>query len=248
MTEPMGVRFPQFYLTVPGPCPYLPERLERKVFTQLQGGLAAPLNDALTHAGFRRSQNIAYKPACDSCNACISVRIVAEEFEASRSQKRILRRNQDIESESHVPQATAEQYSLLRAYLDQRHTGGGMSDMTVLDYSAMVEETSVNTAVIEYRLKDAAFNESNLVAVALTDTLADGLSMVYSYFEPDLSGRSLGSYLIMDHVRRAVELDLPYVYLGYWVAGCSKMDYKAKFRPLEALTGDGWRPFNETHA
>jgi arginine-tRNA-protein transferase len=241
MTEPMGVKFPQFYLTVPGPCPYLPGRLERKVFTQLQGGLAAPLNDALTHAGFRRSQNIAYKPACDSCTACLSVRIIVDDFRPSRSQRRILGRNPELRGVVVPPVATSEQFSLMRGYLDDRHIGGGMSDMTVFDYTAMIEETTVNTHVVEYRLTPG--DGGQLVAVALTDTLGDGLSMVYSFFDPDFAGRSLGTYMILDHVARAREAGLPYVYLGYWVAGCSKMDYKARFRPLQALGADGWQPF-----
>ena len=245
MTEQLGIKFPQFYLTVPAPCPYLSDRLERKVFTQLSGSLAAPLNDALTHAGFRRSQNIAYKPACDSCDACISVRIVADAFVPSTSQQRVLRQNKEIQSSIVPPLATGEQFSILRAYLDLRHAGGGMSEMSVLDYSAMVEESAVNTRLIEYRLRDdknmVDHPDGQLVAVALTDTLSDGLSMVYSFFEPGLSKRSLGKFMILDHIQRTLAEHLSYVYMGYWVAGCSKMDYKSRFKPIEALGSEGWK-------
>ncbi len=246
MTEQLGIKFPQFYLTVPAPCPYLPDRLERKVFTQLKGSLAVPLNDALSHAGFRRSQNIAYKPACDACDACISVRIVADEFKPSASYRRVMRQNSNIQSSIVPPLATGAQFSILRAYLNLRHSGGGMSDMSVLDYSAMIEESAVNTQLIEYRLREennfADHPDGRLVAVALTDILSDGLSMVYTFFEPGLSKRSLGTFMILDHIKRTLAEELSYVYLGYWVADCSKMDYKSRFKPIEALGSEGWQP------
>jgi len=253
VTEQFGTHFPQFYLTVPAPCPYLKGHLERKVFTQLQGGLAIPLNDALTHAGFRRSQNIAYKPACEGCDACISVRIVVDEFRSSRSFRRIKKQNLELEARVIPPVITEEQFSILRGYLDERHTGGGMSDMTVLDYATMVEDSAVNTFLIEYRQSPAcaqggqplAFEEKELVAVALTDRLGDGLSMVYSFYDTGLADRSLGTYMVLDHVARSRQEDLSYVYLGYWVAGCSKMDYKTRFKPIEALGAQGWAPLDK---
>ena len=247
MTEQFGTRFPQFFLTVPAPCPYLPNRLERKVFTQLQGGLSVPLNDALTHAGFRRSQNIAYKPACEGCNACQSVRVVSDSFEWTPSFKRIKRMNKDITATVIPCVATDEQFGILRSYLDQRHAGGGMSDMTALDYASMVEDTTIKTHVVEYRAGDiedpyAGHPDGRLVGVALTDVLGDGLSMVYSFFDPDYDKRSLGNYMVLDHIERSLEEHYSYVYLGYWVPGSPKMDYKARFRPLEMLSGDGWVP------
>ena len=142
---------PQFYLTAPSPCPYLPGRHERKVFTHLVGNKAGELNDLLTHGGFRRSQSIAYRPACDQCRACVSVRVIANEFRPSRNQRKILARNADIVGELRSPVPTSEQYSVFRAYLDQRHRHGGMADMTVLDYAMMVEDSHVETRIIEYR-------------------------------------------------------------------------------------------------
>lgn len=240
MTEQRSTRVPQFFLTPGGPCPYLPGRTERKVFARLTGSLAQPLSEALTHSGFRRSQTIAYRPACDGCTACVSVRVVVNSFEPSRSQRRILRRNTDLVRAEVPAEATREQFALLRTYLDSRHAGGGMSDMGLFDYVAMVEETPVETHIVEYRILDKTGGPGSLVACALTDVLRDGLSMVYSFFHPGDDARSLGTHMILDHVRNAAALGLPYVYLGYWVRGSDKMDYKSRFKPLEALTKEGW--------
>ena len=240
MTDQRTTRLPQFFLTPGGPCPYLPGRTERKVFARLIGSLAQPLNDALTHSGFRRSQMIAYRPACEGCSACVSVRIVVDRFEATRGHRRITRRNTDLMRTRVDAEATREQFGLLRAYLDSRHAGGGMSDMGLFDYVAMVEETPVKTHVVEYRLRDEDGEPGQLMGCALTDVLRDGLSMVYSFYHPGEVGRSLGTHMILDHVEEARERGLPYVYLGYWVRGSEKMDYKSRFHPLEALGPEGW--------
>ena len=240
LTEQRSTRVPQFFLTPGGPCPYLPGRTERKVFARLTGSLAQPLSEALTHSGFRRSQTIAYRPACDGCTACVSVRVVVKGFELSRSQRRIMRRNRDVVRAEVPAEATREQFALLRTYLDSRHAGGGMSDMGLFDYVAKVEETPVETHIVEYRLPDKTGGAGTLVACALTDVLRDGLSMVYSFFHPGDDARSLGTHMIIDHVHNAAARGLPYVYLGYWVEGSDKMDYKSRFKPLEALTKEGW--------
>lgn len=237
---------PQFYLTAPAPCPYLEGRKERKVFTHLVGDKATEINDMLTQGGFRRSQNIAYRPACESCRACTSVRIVVDQFRWSSSFKRIARINRDLVGVEMPSAPSSEQYSLFRQYLDSRHSGGGMADMTALDYAMMVEDTHVNTMMIEYRRRGpysaiTGRGEGPLTGVALTDILSNGLSMVYSFFDCDQSRRSLGSWMILDHVERARKLGLPYVYLGYWVAGSPKMQYKQRFQPLEHLTMTGWQ-------
>jgi arginyl-tRNA--protein-N-Asp/Glu arginylyltransferase len=236
---------PQFYLTAPTPCPYLRGRYERKVFTHLAGERAADLNDILTQGGFRRSQSIAYRPACEGCRACVSVRILVDEFTPSRTQGRITKANRDLIAMTREPIADAAQYSLFRDYLDARHADGGMADMTVLDYSMMVEDTAVNSNVIEYRVADTdsgitGRSNGDLMACALTDTLSDGLSMVYAFFDPAARKRSLGTYMILDHIARARSLGLPYVYLGYWVDGSRKMDYKVQFKPQEHLMQGGW--------
>jgi arginyl-tRNA--protein-N-Asp/Glu arginylyltransferase len=247
---------PQFYLTAPSPCPYLPGQEERKVFTHLVGERAAELNDLLTHGGFRRSQSIAYRPACEACRACISVRVVVEDFTPTRSMRRVWERNHDLIGEMRVGVPTSEQYAIFRSYLDNRHRDGGMADMTLLDYAMMVEDSHVETRIVEYRRRGSSASQHSpasrgglgggrragpLLAVALTDLLGDGLSMVYSFFESDHSSRSLGTYMILDHIVRARRMRLPYVYLGYWVQGSRKMDYKGRFLPQERLTAEGWR-------
>lgn len=237
---------PQFYLTAPAACPYLPGETERKVFTHLVGPRAADMNDLLTQGGFRRSQNIAYRPACEACRACISVRILTQEFTPPRSMRRNLTVNADLVGTETPARPSAEQFSLFRAYLDDRHQKGGMSDMSSLDYAVMVEDTHVNTRVIEYRIRTEGSGigaKGELVACALTDQMADGLSMVYSFFNPAYERRSLGTFMILDHIRRAKALGLPHVYLGYWVKGSRKMDYKTRFQPQEHLLATGWERY-----
>lgn len=236
----VGLEGGEFYITPSAPCPYLHGRTERKVFSYLRGENAPTTNALLTRRGFRRSQNIIYLPACEGCSACVPVRIVVDEFDVTRSRRRTLTKNADVVRKVTGPRATGEQFSVLRGYLDARHDQGGMAGMTVLDYASMVEETNVDTLMTEYRVRDADTGESKLIAAALTDRLTDGLSMVYSFFEVDEADRSLGRYMILDHVSLARELGLPYVYLGYWVQGSSKMEYKTQFQPLEKLTATGW--------
>ena len=234
-------KFPRFFVTVASPCPYLPGREERKLFTELRGADAVELNDILTHYGFRRSQNVAYRPACDSCNACQSVRIRVADFDLKRWAKKALKANSDLEIEIIDPWVTDEQYDLLKKYLDTRHADGGMAGMDPYDYTVMVEDTPVDTTLTEYRTPAGISDEpSNLVAVCLTDQLSDGLSMVYSFYDPDAQVRSLGTFMILEHIARARRLGLAYVYLGYWVRDCRKMTYKARFQPLEVLGPDGW--------
>lgn len=236
---------PQFYLTAPSPCPYLPDREERKVFTHLVGERAATLNDVLTQGGFRRSQSIAYRPACEGCRACVSVRICVDDFHETKSFRRVRAHNEDLVGAVRPASPTSEQYSLFRAYVTARHGDGGMADMSVLDYAMMVEDTHVDTRLVEYRNSniDSRFlgrGTGDLMAVALTDILSDGLSMVYSFYNPQVEHRSLGTFLILDHVTRAKRMGLPYVYLGYWVQGSHKMDYKRRFLPQERLSPHGW--------
>ena len=236
----------QFYVTAPQPCPYLPGKVERKLFTALQGEGAGHLNDVLSHQGFRRSQNVLYRPSCAGCSACLSARVVAAEFVPTRGQRRILKRNSDLERVARSPWATEAQYDLFRSYLDARHATGGMADMDMQEFAAMIEETPVRSRVVEYYRHGGSGRRRELVAVCLTDLLSDGVSMVYSFFDPDLAHDSLGSFIILDHVEIAREAGLPYVYLGYWVPGSAKMDYKARFQPLEIFTEGRWTPLSAT--
>lgn len=230
----------QFFLTANQPCPYLPDRQERKLFTTLRGADAREVNDALSLRGFRRSQSVAYRPACADCGACLSVRIPANQHEPTASQRRVLRRNAALERRTCAPWATEEQYELFRAYLHSRHADGGMAEMDICEFASMIEETTVRTRVIEYHDPEAPA-ERSLVAACLTDVMADGLSMVYSFFRPGLERRSLGQFMILDHLEIARKSGLPYLYLGYWVPGSRKMDYKARFSPLEYFRGGQWR-------
>lgn len=232
-------------MTAPSACPYLPDRLERKIFTHLPLSDGAEVNDVLTQHGFRRSQNIAYRPACDRCQACTSVRILAENRPYSRSEKRILKQNQHLSRALVEAEATLEQFELLKLYLSRRHPDGGMSDMNFADYVAMIEDTTVRSHLIEYRTPSQDGAPGDLVACILVDVLNDGLSLVYSFYDPRQKDSSLGSFMILDHIHQAMAIKLPYVYLGYWVKGSPKMDYKIKFHPLELLTLKGWTPFQE---
>jgi arginyl-tRNA--protein-N-Asp/Glu arginylyltransferase len=234
---------PQFYVTAPQPCPYLDGRIERKLFTALQGDHTEKLSNTLSKQGFRRSQNVLYRPACTECTACMSARIKVADFTPSRSQKRVLSKNRDIVRQANSPWATEDQYNLFRAYLDTRHATGGMADMDIFEFAAMIEETPVRSRVIEYT-QDASISP-NLAAVSLTDVLDDGLSLVYSFFDPDLADKSLGTYVVLDHIDIARQAGLPYIYLGYWVPGSAKMAYKQNFAGLEIYKQGEWQPIGD---
>jgi len=240
--------FPEFYVTSAQACPYLPGRFERKLFTHLTHDKPPALMDNLLKGGFRRSQNIAYTPYCEGCQACVSVRVLVDEFEPSKSMKRVSAANRDLVATRHAAQPTSEQYSLFRDYIDVRHGDGGMADMSVLDYAQMVEDSVVNTFITELRPRrplsadrpDDQEAQGPLYGVALCDRLSDGISMVYSFYNVDQTERSLGSYIILEHIEYARSLGLPYVYLGYWINGSKKMRYKTRFGPQEHLGTNGW--------
>ncbi|WP_170343988.1 arginyltransferase [Ruegeria atlantica] len=232
---------PQFYVTAPQPCPYLDGRMERKLFTALQGEGAEQLNNSLSQQGFRRSQNVLYRPSCTDCAACLSARIDVSAFRPTKSQKRAEKRNGYLQRRATSPWATDEQYELFRRYLDTRHADGGMADMDVFEFAAMIEETPIRSRVVEY----ADPETGDLIAVSLTDVLDDGLSMVYSFYDPNQPQNSLGTYMILDHIEIAREAGLPYIYLGYWVPGSPKMGYKAKFSGLEAYVQGEWQKITD---
>jgi arginyl-tRNA--protein-N-Asp/Glu arginylyltransferase len=241
MNQQTGLRLPSFFITEPAPCPYITGQMERKLFTHLAGSDADTLNNTLTHAGFRRSQSIAYRPACDTCSACQSVRILIEDFTPSASFRRLIRKNSDLTGELCPPRTGREQYDLLRRYLDARHENGGMADMTPGDYVAMVEETAVDTFVMEYRTPDG-----DLLACLLGDRMQDGISLVYSFFDPRADKRSLGSFMILDQIARAKEAGHTHIYLGYLIEDCRKMSYKKRFAPLQKLGKNGWEDYRPT--
>jgi arginine-tRNA-protein transferase len=230
-------RRPQFfYTTAPLPCPYVNGRTERKVVTEITGPDAESLHERLSRAGFRRSHNIAYAPVCPSCNACVPIRIPTATFQPDRTLRKIARANAGLEGFEVPPRATAEQFQLFQAYQQARHGTGDMATMSFYDYRAMVEDTPIETFIVEFRDGD-----DRLLGACLTDRLGDGLSAVYSFFAPGLERRSLGTFAILWLVERAAALGLSYVYLGYWVPESRKMAYKARFRPSEILAGGAWR-------
>ena len=243
MTEQQK-NFPEFYVTAPQPCPYLPGRLERKLFTHLTHDKPPTLVDNLLKGGFRRSQNIAYMPYCEGCQSCVSVRVAVNEFRLNRSFRRVLDVNKDLAARRIPPRPTAEQYALFRDYIDARHADGGMADMTVLDYAMMIEDSIVDTFLTEYRVRTGDGLEAQaaapLMGIALCDRLSDGVSMVYSFYDTTVPRRSLGTYMILEHIEYTRRLGLPYLYLGYWIEGSRKMSYKTRFKPQERLTSSGW--------
>ncbi|GLS87832.1 putative arginyl-tRNA--protein transferase [Cypionkella aquatica] len=237
---------PQFYVTAPQPCPYLEGRMERKLFTALQGDQAQRLNDSLSKQGFRRSQNVLYRPSCAECSACLSARIRVADFKPSRTQRRIMKNAAHLRRNATSPWATEDQFGLFRRYLDARHADGGMADMDVFEFAAMIEETPIKSRVIEYtRAAGPGERGRPLACVALTDVFDDGLSMVYSFYDPDMIDLSLGTFAILDHIDIAQEAGLPYVYLGYWVPGSRKMGYKAGFNALEIFKHGAWQDIGD---
>ena len=241
MTEQQK-NFPEFYVTAPQPCPYLAGKFERKLFTHLTHDKPTALVDNLLKGGFRRSQNIAYMPYCEGCQACVSVRVAVNEFEPNKSFQRAVKANADLMAKRVEPQPSAEQYALFRDYIDTRHSDGGMADMTVLDYAMMIEDSIVDTFLTEYRVRpsNSISQPGPLMALALCDRLSDGISMVYSFYDTVAPERSLGTYMILEHIEYTRQLGLPYLYLGYWIEGSRKMCYKTRFQPQEHLTGNGW--------
>ena len=238
MTSLAGeTRLHRFYSTDLAPCPYLPERQERRLVALVEGASGNGRLDLLTEAGFRRSQGYLYKPVCPGCRACVAVRIVVAGFRPGRSFRRVLARNADLTAHELPPTGTDEQFDLFQRYLRRRHRDGGMVRMDRQAYAEMVDIAPTGTRLIEFRAGDGG-----LVGVSLTDQVRSGLSGVYKFYEPEAPQRSLGTYIILWHVERARALGLPYVYLGYWIAESRKMAYKARFAPLERLEGASWTP------
>ncbi len=229
----------EFFLTAPAPCPYLPDRVERRIFTELSGYNGSVLNHSLNLSGFRRSQTISYRPVCDNCNACVSLRVDADAFAPTRSMKRVKKLNKDLVRCEVDAAPSDEHYDLFRRYVQDRHDEGGMEDMAFEDYSVMVGAAAFRTSLFEYRM-GTVDRPGELLAVCLTDEMYDGLSMVYSFFVPDQTARSLGVFMILDHVQEARARNLPFVYLGYWIRESSKMSYKARFQPCEGFIRDEW--------
>ncbi len=239
IADPLAVPPQHFYRTAALPCPYVPGRVERKLITELSGHEAIEFYNGLSRAGFRRSHHLAYRPACSGCSGCVPVRIPVADFAAGRSLRRIRNSNGDLAVRVAEPQATLEQYRLFARYQRSRHSDSDMASMTFGDYRAMIEDSPVMTRLIELRGGGNRF-----LGACLVDLLDDGLSAVYSFYDPDAIKRSLGTFLVLALVDEARHRRLPYVYLGYWIGESPKMAYKARFRPLERLGPQGWQPFD----
>ncbi len=234
----------QFYTTGPAPCPYLEGRTERRIYTLLRRHpQEQEIFDRLSESGFRRSQNLMYRPACPGCNACVPVRIPVDRFVPTRNERKVLKHNADLTMQPAAAVATTEHWELFRRYLGARHGDGGMAAMTRADFEAMVSDWTVASLLMEGRDPSG-----RLLAVSLTDRLASGYSGVYKFFEPTETRRSLGTWTILQLVEQARLDGLAYVYLGYWIAGSEKMDYKVRFRPIEQLTAEGWADLPEPSA
>jgi len=229
-----------FFATGTLPCPYVSGRGERKLVTELFGSFGATLYNDLSRAGFRRSHALAYRPACSGCSACVPVRIAVADFAESRSQRRIRNLNRDLAALAENPRADFEQFRLFQRYQRSRHADSDMAAMIFGDYRAMVEDSPLLTRLVTLRESGG-----ELRGACLADVLDDGISAVYSYYDPGETKRGLGTMLVMALIDEARRRGLPYVYLGYWIKASAKMAYKARFRPLEALRDGTWSRMDE---
>jgi leucyl-tRNA---protein transferase len=236
----LPVPLPQFFATASVPCPYVPGRAERKLIVELAGRGAPGFYDSLSRIGFRRSHRFAYRPACRACDSCVPVRIAVERFTLTRSIRRVRNAHAGLAGAVLAPNATIEQFRLFIAYQHSRHRDSEMAAMTYSDYRGMIEDTALRTAVVEFRDADR-----KLVAVSLIDTLDDGISAVYTFYDPACRPGGLGTWSILWLVEECRRQGLPYMYLGYWIAESPKMAYKARFPALERLTQGEWRPFTD---
>ncbi|MEZ5837936.1 MAG: arginyltransferase [Geminicoccaceae bacterium] len=227
-----------FYMTLPSPCPYLPGQTEQRVVAEMRRRGDDEVFNHLSEAGFRRSMGWLYRPACPTCQACVPVRIPAASFNWTRNFRKIVNRNNDVTWSEGPATYDAEHFALFRRYIASRHGDGGMASMGEAEYREMLENAPSNTVLVSFR-----DSENRLVAASITDRMRNGLSGVYKYFDPDEERRSLGTYAILWHVRRCIELEVDHVYLGYWIANCRKMSYKTRFRPLERMSREGWVSF-----
>jgi arginine-tRNA-protein transferase len=229
-----------FFTTAPQPCPYFTDRVERRVVTELAGHDSQALHDQLTRTGFRRSHGTAYAQACSGCNQCIAIRIRAREFNYSRSQRRIVKRNKELITNEVSAIANEEQFILFESYQSSRHAGGDMETMKFSDYQSLVEDNTIDTALIEFRHND------QLIGCIIVDKISDGFSAVYSFFDTEFeSRRSLGTYMVLWLIEHTRALELDYVYLGFWINKCKKMSYKKNFQPLDCFLSGSWVPHED---
>ncbi|MBB5019196.1 arginine-tRNA-protein transferase [Chitinivorax tropicus] len=227
----------QFYVTAPYPCSYLPDEMARSQVAIPGDLIDAQIYSQLVRAGFRRSGLFTYRPQCDRCRACVPVRIPSKAFTPNRTQRRVWKRNQGLSAEILKLGYSEEHYQLYRRYQESRHSGGGMDEDSREQYRSFILKTHVASFLVEFRDE-----RGTLVMVSLIDELEDGLSSVYTFFDPDLQQASLGTFNIMWQIRLSRKLGRHYLYLGYWIRDCRKMAYKVNFRPIEGLQSGSWGP------
>lgn len=229
----------QFYLTAPYPCSYLPERSARSQVAAPGGLVDTVVYSELVRLGFRRSGHHVYRPRCDACRACTPVRVLVDQFRPSRGQRRCLARNADLAMTLKPLVFDEAHYRLYRRYQAARHAGGGMDQDDREQFRGFLLQSRVDSALAEFTLG------GEVVMVSLVDRLMDGLSAVYTFYEPDLAKRGLGTFSVLTQLRLAREMGLPYLYLGYWIADSEKMAYKRVFKPIEGLSEGQWKPLEQ---
>lgn len=225
----------QLYLAEEHPCSYLPGLSAGSIFIDPQEAVTADLYSQLIEQGFRRSAAHVYRPHCGDCNACISVRIPVQTFSATTTQQKIIRRNSDLTVQAVSSMFNAEHYALYQLYIEQRHADGDMYPPSVDQFQRFLNTDLPFARFYEFR------SGEQLLAVAVTDVLPTGLSAMYTFFDPDDKRRSLGRYAILWQIQESLRLNLPYLYLGYWVKDCQKMNYKTQYQPLEGFINQHWQ-------
>ena len=225
----------RLFQTLPHACGYYAQRTAQNLVIDPASPQLPQIYEVALGKGYRRAGGHVYRPHCNGCRACIAARVPVAQFRPDRSQRRCLQRNRDLELIMAPARHCADYFDLYRRYLGARHAGGGMDDPEPADFSRFLYTVWSPTSFLELRLR------GRLLGVAVTDFAASGLSAVYTFYDPDEHARGLGTYAILRQIELARERGLPHVYLGFWIEGHSKMDYKARFRPLELLTPEGWR-------
>lgn len=228
----------QFYATAPYACSYLPDQQARSQVATPAHVIGSEVYAALVNQGFRRSGVFVYRPYCDACDACVPVRTKVTEFRANRSQRRAWKRHQNLRTEIRELSFEEEHFALYQRYQQQRHAGGGMDQDDREQYTQFLLQSKVDTRLVEFRDEDGV-----LRMVSIIDVLEDGLSSVYTFYDPDVAGSAFGTYNVLWQLTQAAELNMPYLYLGYWIQESRKMSYKTNFQPLQGLYHGTWRDF-----